>query len=144
VGLYKRVYSSTKPLKREYSSPKPLRRVYFSPTPLRRVYSSPKPLRRVYFSPETLNTRILLSHHCGLHGGGGSGQHISQFFGSGTPALVSGYQWSGWSNSGIHLHIRLFVVKSRASQGLSTDVLHLGWKSPPPPQNTSAVVGNLK
>jgi len=61
VGLYKRVYSSTKPLKREYSSPKPLRRVYFSPTPLRRVYSSPKPLRRVYFSPKPL-IRVYSSH----------------------------------------------------------------------------------
>ena len=31
-----------------------------------------------------------------------------------------------------------------ASQGLSTDVLHLWWKSPPAPQNTSAMVGNSK
>jgi len=36
------------------------------------------------------------------------------------------------------------VDKSRASHGLSTDVWHSGWKSPPPSQNTSTVIGNLK
>ena len=35
------------------------------------------------------------------------------------------------------------MVKIRASQGLSTDVLHSWWKTPPPPLNTPAVVGNL-
>jgi len=53
--------------------------------------------------------------------------------------------WSNlWQNSGIHVHILLFVVKIRASQGLSTvshtDVLHLGRKSPPPPQNDNVRV----
>jgi hypothetical protein len=65
-------------------------------------------------------------------------------FGSGTPALVPGFQWSGWSNSGIHGQIRVRDAQIRTSQGLSTGVLHSGWKSPPHPQNTSAVVGNLK
>jgi len=57
---------------------------------------------------------------------------------------VARFQCSGWSKSGIHGQIRLFDGQSRASQGLSTDVLHLWWKTPPPPQNTSTMVGNLK
>jgi hypothetical protein len=36
------------------------------------------------------------------------------------------------------------VLKIQALQGLSTVVLHWGWKLPPLPQNTSVVVGNLK
>ena len=40
--------------------------------------------------------------------------------------------------------VRFRVSKSRASQGLFTAILHSGWKSPTHPQNTSAVVGNLK
>ena len=47
------------------------------------------------------------------------------------------------SKSGIHDQSRVSDGKSRASQGLSTDVLHLWWKSPPPLQNTSAMVGNF-
>ena len=35
-------------------------------------------------------------------------------------------------------------AQSRTSQGLSTAVLHSGWKLSSHPQNTSAVVGNLK
>jgi hypothetical protein len=46
------------------------------------------------------------------------------------------------SNSGIYSRSNLTSVEIRASQGLSTDVLHSWWKLPPPPQNTSAVVGN--
>jgi hypothetical protein len=76
--------------------------------------------------------------------GGGSEQNIPHLFGPGTPVLVPGFQWSGWSKSGIHGQIRLFDGQSRASQGLSTDVLHSWWKSPLPPQNTSAMAGNLK
>jgi len=66
--------------------------------------------------------------------GGGSGQHILQLFGSGTPVLVPGFQRSDCSNSGIHLRCVTMVFKSQASQGLSTGVLHLWWKSPPPPK----------
>jgi hypothetical protein len=29
--------------------------------------------------------------------GGGSGQNIPHLFGPGTPVLVPGFQWSGWS-----------------------------------------------
>jgi hypothetical protein len=36
------------------------------------------------------------------------------------------------------------MINIRVSQGLSNDVLNSWSKSPPPPQNTSAVVGNLK
>ena len=48
------------------------------------------------------------------------------------------------SNSGIYSRSNLTSFKIRAAQGLSTDVLHLWWKSPPTPQKTPAVVGNLK
>ena len=75
----------------------------------------------------------------------GSGHNFSGLFGlSGTPVLVPGFQWSGWSNSGVHGQIRVHDAQIRTSQGLSTAVLHSGWKSPPHPQNTSAVVGSLK
>jgi hypothetical protein len=47
------------------------------------------------------------------------------------PVLVPGLQWSDCSNS-ILLLFEKMVLKSRASQGLSTDVLHSWWKSPPP------------
>ena len=56
------------------------------------------------------------------------------------PVLVPGFQWSDCSNSSIHLRYVKTVSKSR---GLSTDVLHSWWKTPPPPLNTPAVVGNL-
>jgi len=37
-----------------------------------------------------------------------------------------------------------YSLSNAGMYGLSTAVLHSGWKSPPHPQNTSAVVGNLK
>jgi len=40
--------------------------------------------------------------------------------------------------------IRICDGQIRASQGLYTAVLHSGWKLPTHPQNTFAVVGNLK
>ena len=52
------------------------------------------------------------------------------------------FQWSDCSNSGIHLRCVTMVFKIRPSKKLSTDVLQSWWKLPPP-QNTSAVVGNL-
>jgi hypothetical protein len=60
------------------------------------------------------------------------------------PVRLFWYQIFRCSNSGILLLFETMVLKSRASQGLSTDVLHLWCKSPPLPQNSSAVVGNLK
>ena len=44
------------------------------------------------------------------------------------------FQRSDCSNSGIHLRYVTTAFKSRASQGLPTDVLHSWWKSPLPPQ----------
>ena len=66
--------------------------------------------------------------------------YIPHFFGPGNPVLVPGFQWSGWSKSGVYDQIRVFDDQIRASQGLATAVLHSGWKSPPHPQNTFAVV----
>jgi hypothetical protein len=63
------------------------------------------------------------------------------------PVLLFWYQ----EFSGARGKIQVFMVKFGnvmvriwALQGLSTAVLHSGWKSPPHPQNTSAVVENLK
>ena len=65
-------------------------------------------------------------------------------FRTGTPVLVPGFQWSGWSNSGIQGQIWVCDDQIRASHGLSTVVLHSGWKSPPHPPNTSEGLGYLK
>ena len=46
--------------------------------------------------------------------------YIPHLFGPGPPVLVPGFQWSGWSNSGIHGQIRVRDGQIRASQGLST------------------------
>ena len=73
-----------------------------------------------------------------------STQEKTELFGSCTPVLVPEIQWSGCPNSVILLLFGLGVPKSRASQGLSTAVLYSGWKLPPHPQITCAVVGNLK
>jgi hypothetical protein len=45
--------------------------------------------------------------------------------------FVTKFQWSNGSNSGIYLRYVTTGVKSRASQGLSTDVFHSWWKSSP-------------
>ena len=45
--------------------------------------------------------------------------------------------------TGSNLWYKKKVSKIWALQELSTDVLHWGWKWPPPPQNTSTVVENL-
>jgi len=73
---------------------------------------------------EGTSTDIYIPHLFGLI-------RISFFYRFGT-----GFQWScvqiiSWSNGYV-------IVKF----GLHN--IHLGWKLPPPPQNTSAVVGNLK
>jgi hypothetical protein len=76
--------------------------------------------------------------------GGGSGQNISQLFGSVLLFWYQDFSGAGDQNQVFMIKIRVFDDQIRASQGLSTVALHLGRKSPPHPQNTSAVVGNLK
>jgi hypothetical protein len=51
---------------------------------------------------------------------------------------------AGDQNQVFMIKVLLFDGQSRALQGLSTDVLHSWWKTPAPPQNTSAGEGNLK
>jgi hypothetical protein len=63
------------------------------------------------------------------------------------PSVCDRFQCIGYSKIGVNPRFKLALLRSRPSQGLSNDVfvtvLHLWWKSPPPPQNTSAVVGKL-
>jgi hypothetical protein len=53
--------------------------------------------------------------------------YIPQFFGPGTPVLVPGFQWSGWSKSGIYDQFRVFDDQIRARGGNHRLILNWQW-----------------
>jgi hypothetical protein len=78
-------------------------------------YSLPRYPRRIY--PMAVESqRLRFWGPRGRTEGASADIYITHLFGPGTPLLVPGFQWSGWSNSVIHGQIRVRDGQIRASQ----------------------------